>query len=269
MARAATRFLVLGSEGILGRAVMAEIPDATPVPRRGPGGVDVRNTDALLAILDQASPDVVVNCVGLTKPHPDLAYVQAAIEVNALLPHRLADLGETLDFHLIHASTDCVFRGDRGNYTESVQPDEQDLHGRTKALGEVVDRPNTVTLRTSFIGWDPVRGRHLLEWFVREVRAGRRVGGYTRAIWSGVPAPFLAQLIHKLPADWTPGLFNVASEPISKYDLLREVAAALDLDADIVPDPSFACDRSLCGDKFIKTYKFPIPPHRDLVRSLV
>src|SRR3954453_3252906 len=113
--------------------------------------VDALDTDALAAVLACVRPDAVVNCVGLVKQRGPADDPLAALPLNSLLPHRLARLCALTGARLLHVSTDCVFRGDRGAYTESDAPDAADLYGRSKLLGEV-DQTNAVTLRTSIIG---------------------------------------------------------------------------------------------------------------------
>src|SRR6185503_15884533 len=96
-------------------------------------------------------PDAVVNAAGVVKQRGEAAEAIPSIEINALFPHRLAVACGELGAYLIHYSTDCVFSGRTGNYSESDMPDPVDLYGRSKLLGEV-SGPGCLTLRTSMIG---------------------------------------------------------------------------------------------------------------------
>ena len=138
-----------------------------------------------------------------------------SLEVNALFPHRLARLCLATGTRLIHISTDCVFSGLKGSYTEDDKPDPVDLYGHTKLLGEI-DRPGCVTLRTSIIGRDFVKRVGLLEWFLSN-RSGQ-VNGFTRAIYSGLTTQALASVIQQLILDHPniDGLYQVASVPYHK-----------------------------------------------------
>lgn len=119
--------------------------------------------------VEAARPDVVVNCIGIVK-QSSAADAIAAIKINSLFPHRLAQLARDLGARLIHLSTDCVFSGRKGNYSESDQPDPEDLYGRTKLLGELRE-DHCLTIRTSMIGRE-LNGSHgLLEWFLASDRS--------------------------------------------------------------------------------------------------
>ncbi len=131
---------------------------------------------------------------------------------------------ESASARLLHISTDCVFSGERGNYSELDKPDAEDLYGRSKLLGEV-SYPHAVTLRTSIIGHE-LNSRHgLLEWFLSQ---NGRVTGYSRAVFSGLPTCELARVVREyvVPNNDLNGIYHVAAEPISKYDLLQMINLA-------------------------------------------
>jgi dTDP-4-dehydrorhamnose reductase len=98
-------------------------------------GVDVEKQDAMVRVFSQIKPDVVVNCIGLTKHHKTADNPLLALPMNALLPHRMADLCALAGARLIHVSTDCVFSGKKGDYIETDSPDAVDVYGRSKHLG--------------------------------------------------------------------------------------------------------------------------------------
>ncbi|HSK42472.1 MAG TPA: sugar nucleotide-binding protein, partial [Candidatus Binatia bacterium] len=191
-----------------------------------------------------------------------------SITINALLPHRLAELCAGWGGRLIHFSTDCVFSGERGNYTEDDFSDAHDLYGRTKFLGEVCTR-NALTLRTSIIGRELTQFRSLLEWFLAEAQSGR-VKGFTRAFYSGVTTNYLAELIGRLITDHAQlhGLYQVTSDTISKFELLGLLRQAFNLECDIQPQEEFFCDRSMKGDKFVAATGLRTPPWQQLAAQL-
>jgi len=205
--------------------------------------VDARKPETVQAAMDTAEPDVVVNCIGIVKQLPEAQDPALLIETNSLFPHHLAGFCSDRGVYLVHISTDCVFSGQRGMYTEEDPPDEQDLYGRSKALGEVV-RPDCLTLRTSIIGRE-LRGQHgLLEWFIAQ--QGKSVNGYTRAVFSGLTAQVLSEMIAKLITrkQRLERLFHAALSPISKHDLLNVVKNAYSLLMGIEPSPEVVIDRS-------------------------
>jgi dTDP-4-dehydrorhamnose reductase len=173
-----------------------------------------------------------------------------SIELNALFPHLVDELCRSAGSRLIHVSTDCVFSGREGNYTEADIPDAVDLYGLTKLLGEIVESSAALTLRTSIIGRE-LRTRHgLVEWFLAQ--AGGRVQGYAAAIFSGLTTSALAELIAQVIAlrpDMR-GLWHISSEPVSKYQLLSWLDAAFGTGTTIDRDLSVRYDRSLDSKRF-------------------
>jgi len=259
--------MVLGVTGMLGNAmfrVLSANPDLITygTARRDGGrwhfpenlagqiitGVEVENHDSLIRAFAAVRPDAVVNCVGLVKQLADADDPLLAVPINTLLPHRLAALCQATGARLIHISTDCVFSGAKGNYLESDLPDAYDVYGRSKLLGEV-DHPHSITLRTSIIGHELTGCRSLVGWFLAQES---RVHGFTRAIFSGLPTVELASVVSRLVLTRPDlrGLYHVAAEPISKFDLLQIVAKVYGKRIEIVPSDQLAIDRSLNAKRF-------------------
>jgi dTDP-4-dehydrorhamnose reductase len=175
-------------------------------------GVDMEKHDALVRVFARVKPDVVVNCVGLTKHHKEAEDPQMALPLNALLPHRMADLCAVAGARLIHVSTDCVFAGTKGNYGEGDVPDAGDVYGKSKHLGEV-DYPHAITLRTSTIGHELQSAYGLLEWFLSQQGSCK---GFNRAIFSGLPNTEFARVVRDvvIPRPDLHGLYHVGADPI-------------------------------------------------------
>ena len=229
-------------------------------------GVDVEQFDSLVRGIDLARPDVVINCIGVVKQLTEADDPLTALPVNALLPHRLARLCSLVGARLVHVSTDCVFSGSKGRYVESDFPDANDLYGRSKYLGEV-DYPHAVTLRTSIIGHELEGARSLLCWFLAQSGS---VGGYTRAVFSGLPTVELARVVRDfvLPNPALRGLYHVSSAPINKYDLLQLVARAYGKSIDITPHDKLVIDRSLDSARFQAATGYTPPAWPELVHRM-
>ncbi len=208
-----------------------------------------------------------MNCIGVIKQRLEAHSPIPSIAINALLPHQLAELCSRWAGRLIHFSTDCVFSGKTGAYREDDFADASDLYGRSKFLGEVTSA-NSLTLRTSIIGREINHSTSLLEWFIGKNHESVR--GFTRAIFSGVTTNWLAEtvahLIENHPA--LTGLYHVASQPISKYQLLCLLKEKYRLDVEIAADDSFHCDRSLLGDKFVNATGRACPSWPELAAQL-
>ncbi len=240
------------------------LPAVLHQPRiRIKSGVDVLARPNFQAVLDDIRPHVVINCIGIIKQLPVAKDPIISITVNSLFPHQLAQACKAIGARLIHISTDCVFAGDKGNYTEDDRPDAIDLYGRSKLLGEL-DYPPCITLRTSIIGHE-LKGNHgLVEWFLSQ---RGKVRGFTRAIYSGFPTIELARII----ADYVilnpelTGLYHVSSDPISKYELLKLVAERYGKKIEIEPYADFVLDRSLNSDRFRKATGYKPPSWPELI----
>lgn len=283
-----TRILVLGGTGMLGhkmfQTLKARYPQTTCTlqgklndsPYRQielfrQGGVlekvDAADLSGLARILEEHRPDYVVNCVGIVKQRGEAKAYIPSITLNSLLPHWLAETCRRWNGRVIHFSTDCVFSGRRGGYKDDDPSDAEDLYGKTKFLGEVT-ADNALTLRTSIIGRELAHFQSLLEWFLS--RNHSSIKGYRRALYSGVTTNHLAEVVASLISDHPKlsGLYQVASNTISKYDLLCLLRDAYQLDVEIIPDAEFFCDRSLVGTRFHQATGYICPPWPDLVAQL-
>jgi dTDP-4-dehydrorhamnose reductase len=276
--------LVIGGSGMLGHKLCQILPKhlevwttfrESPTPfdflpvKRLIANVMVQDIAKVKEVLDTVKPDAVVNAAGIVKQRDEAKQAVPSIQVNSLFPHQLADLCIERNIRVIHISTDCVFSGSRGNCTEIDNPDPVDLYGRSKLLGEL-NRPGTLTLRTSIIGWELKRFSSLLSWFA--LQHGKRIKGYQRAIYSGVSTAVLSQLISDLlltRPDLT-GIYQVASEPISKFDLLVQLRDKLNWnDILIEADENFYCDRSLSGTRFGNATGWHAPTWKSMLEELV
>ena len=214
--------------------------------------------DSILAALAQIKPDAVFNCLGIVKQLDEAKNPLLSIETNSLFPHRLALACGLANAKLIHLSTDCVFSGRKGNYSETDIPDPVDLYGRSKLLGETGGY-GALTLRTSIIGRQLKGQTGLVEWLLSQ--SGRTVKGYTRAVYSGFTTAALARIVEEILQHHRhlSGIWHLASAPINKFDLLTRLNARLGLNVTIERDESFVCDRSLDGSRLVKETNLCIP----------
>jgi dTDP-4-dehydrorhamnose reductase len=229
--------------------------------------LDVTDFAGLASTLAGLRPGFIVNAVGVIKQRAEAYDPVASITINSLLPHRLAEIAAKWGGRVIHFSTDCVFSGKKGGYTEEDPPDAEDLYGRTKFLGEVAG-PNALTLRTSIIGRELTEHRSLLDWFLSQ--EGKVIRGYRRVIYSGVTTNHLAEVVARIIVDHPAlsGLYQVASTPISKCDLLRLIRGAYGCEVQIEPDDSVVSDRSMKSDKLHNAIGYVSPPWADMARQL-
>lgn len=279
------RILIFGASGMLGNALFRvlskkeglevfgtvrseESKNFFPMQQssRLISGCDVTNDALLEKIFLQIQPDVVINSVSLSKELLAEKDPLKFIPIYSLLPHRLAKLCLARKARLIQISSDGVFSGAKGGYSEEDPVDTQDLYGISKYLGEV-HSSHAITLRTSIIGHELQRSQGLISWFLGQEG---RCKCYSHAIFSGFPTVVLAQIIcdHVIPRPDLSGLYHVAANPISKCDLLKLVAEIYGKSIEIVPDERVVIDRSLRADRFRNATGYEPPDWRQLIQQM-
>ena len=228
---------------------------------------DITDDTALERTLGQAKPEAVINCVGLIKQRDEASDEALTLRVNAEFPHRLAKRCGEAGARLIHFSTDCIFAGTKGNYTESDPSDAADLYGQSKHQGEVADA-HSVTLRTSVIGHELGTNLALLDWFLSQ--RGQAISGFTKAIYSGFTTLEMSRIVDRIltqhPA--LSGVWHVASESISKFALLQLCREKLGWEGVIEPNDEFVCDRSLNADRFNQATGYTPPSWEAMISEL-
>jgi dTDP-4-dehydrorhamnose reductase len=260
------RVLVIGANGMMGHMacrVLAESHEvygsirgslSGPLVRflsadRCVEGLDTDSDEAVRTALATVHPDAVLNCVGIVKQLAEAKNAILSIQTNSLLPHRLAESCHEVGARLVHLSTDCVFSGRRGNYTEADLPDPVDLYGRSKLLGETAEG-EALTIRTSIVGRQIGGDTSLFEWAI--ANRNHTVRGFDRAIYSGLTTMALSRIISTILVEHADlsGVWQIASEPITKFRLLQLLDERLGLGMTIERDETFECDRSLDGSAF-------------------
>ncbi len=261
------RILVFGADGMLGHKLVQVLKRDAEVRGTVRGirpeferariidsaylvaGVDAFEPEAARRAIEAVRPNVVINAIGVVKQVAGSKDVINALTVNSIFPHRLAELAADFGFRLICISTDCVFDGVRGFYSESDVPNAIDLYGKSKQLGEVL-APSCLTLRTSILGRELITGHSLVEWFLSN--EGGSVKGFSKAIYSGFPTIVLAEIIRSIIVDHTKleGLYHVSSDPINKFELLKLIREAYGSHIKIEPSDDLVIDRSLDSSRF-------------------
>jgi dTDP-4-dehydrorhamnose reductase len=279
------RVLILGASGLIGHKLwqtLVDCFDCYAVLHRARehfawtrlydsdcviDAIDLTDFTRLNGLLSDLRPDVVLNAVGVTKRHLDETAPLKAILANAALPHALADWARRHGKRVFQFSTDCVFSGASGGYTEECEPDGTDIYGRSKALGEL-HGPGCLTLRTSFIGRELSARTELLEWFL--AKQGQTIKGFTNAIYTGVSTHFLSQVVIQLIEAYPElnGLYQLAAPPITKFYLLCLARDAYGVQVEIQPEAGVVIDRSLNGRRFTEVTGIQVPSWEEMMYEL-
>ncbi len=246
------KFLVLGSNGMAGHMIALYLlergHEVIGLARQEgvfPNTIicDVMDGTKCKKVIEETAPDVVVNAIGILNRAVD-ENLARGIYINSYFPHMIAPCCDAIGARFVHISTDCVFSGKKGSYTEADIPDETSSYGRTKWLGEVTEG-NHLTIRTSIIGPELKNdGIGLFHWFMREQGS---VNGFTNVYWSGVTTLELARAIESAVQQEVSGLLFLSNnKKISKCDLLTLIKGTFGLlDIDIIPDGEMHSDKSL------------------------
>lgn len=223
--------------------------------------------DSILQAIASVRPDAIINCIGIIKQLDAAKDLTANIAINALFPRRLAVACRSKGIRLIHFSTDCVFSGKKGMYTHQDIPDAEDLYGITKFLGEV-EGEGCLTIRSSIIGRELDSRNGLVEWFLSH--SGGKVKGFRRAIYTGFTTIEMSKIVANILVRYPDlsGIWQVASKPISKYDLLCLINEKMGLNTQIEPDDQFVCDRSLDGRLFAEKTGYVAPSWDKMIEEL-
>ncbi len=281
------RIAILGAGGLIGHKLYQTLSErfgdvhavlrgtAEPFAKYGlfqkPGTIlnhDVWDFDATDRLLESIEPDVVLNCAGITKRRPEVNEPLRAVKVNALFPHHLATWGKAHGVRAIHFSTDCVFDGAEGGYTEDSITTARDPYGQTKALGET-RYDHALTIRSSFVGRELYAHSELLDWFLSQ--KGKTIGGFGDVFYSGVSTPEMARVIGDIIEHHPDlgGLYQLSvPEPISKYDLLCLAREAHDVDIGIERNDSVRGRATLDGSKLREAIGVEVPGWPEMMRDL-
>ena len=222
------------------------------------------DTETIARVIKEGKYDSVINCIGVLNQFAENNHALAAF-LNSYFPHFLAKTTEGTDTQVIHMSTDCVFSGKRGSYTEDDFQDGETFYDRSKAMGELNDDKN-ITLRNSIVGPDiNPNGIGLLNWFMKQ---DSEINGYTKAMWTGQTTLQLAKTMEAAAKEKAHGLYNtVPDHSISKCDLCGLFNKYLRDDAIVInPVEGVNADKSLKRTRF--EFDYLIPDYDTMVREM-
>jgi len=267
-----TKVLVIGSTGMLGSAVIAQLSrsdlDIIEASRSKGLRFDAEgdSCEDLLLAAGLRSQDYVVNCVGLTKTHideSDPSSVDRAVRLNILFPISLARAAEKSGVRIIQVATDCVFSGKNGHYKESSSHDANDIYGKSKSIGEVRSE-NVLHLRCSLVGPE-IAGRSSLffEW-IRGLEYGAIVDGFTDHIWNGLTSQAFGAIVSGIVESGTffSGVQHlVPADSLTKFELVE-------MELDLLGRNDVVVNETITGNKVDRTLQTSNPTQNDLLFKL-
>jgi dTDP-4-dehydrorhamnose reductase len=229
-------------------------------------GVEAINPESIRNLLNQLLPNIVINCIAINHIGKTQVEIHGAYQVNALLPHSLAEHCKSIGARFIHISTDGVFSGTKGGYTELDTPDPIDEYGVQKLKGEVLNE-NCITLRTSMIGHSLDGASGLVDWFLNQKTSCK---AYTNALFSGLTTYEIANVIQDIIITDTSlsGLYHLSADPISKYEILKLIASEYEKKIELIADGSYIINRTLDSSKFKLLTSYQSPGWDQLIKQM-
>ena len=223
--------------------------------------------DSILDFLDKVNPDVIINAIGITIRRGAAENISDTIYLNSLFPHQISSWALAFKKRLIHFSTDCVFSGSEGSYLEDATPDALDYYGKTKGLGEINSK-SSLTIRSSMIGPELYNKTELFEWIINNKE--KEINGFSRVMYSGVTTVYMARLLADLIDNHKNliGIYNIASKPISKFELLHLINDNFDLGLIINDNKTVISNKTLNASKIEKVIGFQPPSWDELIFEL-
>ena len=271
------KILILGADGMIGHKIAQSLEDFELIlaSRKSissksigiiKGKMVLHNliTDSLDLLLDSTTPDIIINCAGITTRRGVEDNIVNTGLLNSELPHKLDSWANLNSKKLIHFSTDCVFSGNRGNYLDYDFADADDIYGKSKALGEV-DSPNTLTLRCSMIGRELYNFTELFEWLKKN--KNKKIEGYSKAFYSGITTVRMGMILNQILKKNLnlSGIYNISSTPISKFDLLIKLSNAFNLNVEVKQNTNNKSNKVLISEKFTEITGIYPPNWDDLI----
>lgn len=223
--------------------------------------------DSILDFLDKVNPDVIINAIGITIRRGAAENISDTIYLNSLFPHQISSWALAFKKRLIHFSTDCVFSGSEGSYLEDATPNALDYYGKTKGLGEINSK-SSLTIRSSMIGPELYNKTELFEWIINNKE--KEINGFSRVMYSGVTTVYMARLLADLIDNHKnlSGIYNIASKPISKFELLHLINDNFDLGLIINDNKTVISNKTLNASKIEKVIGFQPPSWDELIFEL-
>ena len=271
------RILILGADGMIGHKIAQSLEDFELIlaSRKSislksigiiKGKMVLHNliTDSLDLLLDNTTPDIIINCAGITTRRGVEDNIVNTGLLNSELPHKLDSWANLNSKKLIHFSTDCVFSGNRGNYLDNDFADADDIYGKSKAMGEV-DSPNTLTIRCSMIGRELYNFTELFEWLKKN--KNKKIEGYSKVFYSGITTVRMGKILNQILKKNLnlSGIYNISSTPISKFDLLVKLSNAFNLNVDVKQNINNKSNKVLISEKFTEITGVYPPNWDDLI----
>lgn len=250
MAEPSLRILVTGASGMLGKDVVAElvkepgfavfslVRNKTAFLAGEQVVADLQSSTSIAALMQEVSPDFIIHCAALTDLDQCERERETAYRLNVASVQQLVDC-KTEKCRFIYVSTDSVFNGNAGSYSESDRPEPLNYYAESKYLGERAAHKaydSALVLRTNLYGYHMPRGKSLVEWALDNFSRGQCINGFDDVFFNPLFTIQLAKIIRQLllRRDVVGTIHLGTSEYLSKFEFLQRLAVVFGYDQGLV-----------------------------------
>lgn len=259
-----TKWLVTGATGFFGSNFAVADVELIALTRSGevPQGysdsvtANLESSEELRAAVRDVSPDFIVHAAALASHEECERSPERAFSINEDVTRALAQESESVGAKFIYISTDAVFDGTKGNYSETDETNPFSVYGKSKLRGEIaaLEVTNPLIIRTNFFGWSPSGTRSILEFFVNNLDQGNTIPGFTDFTVTSTYVRKLVQVIGHLRDQV--GIWHVAStDALTKYGFGVQVAEVFGLDPTLITPTTSSTEVSRSRDISLSTEK--------------
>ena len=265
------KIILLGPNGMLGHYFKIFLDQHYRIICVDRNQLDALNTDIikidqLMKQLNCDKDTIILNCIGIIPQRTNLTDTLAFIRINAEFPHLINAISQKYSAKFIHITTDCIYDGKKGKYSESDEANENNIYGKSKSLGEP---QSAMVIRTSIIGEERSNKKSLLEWV--KSQNGKTIKGFDNHLWNGVTCLQLAKIIHRIISEnlyWSGVRHIYSPRSISKYELVKQIIKEFDLNIEIIRDQTGnLCDKTLTSIYAVNEI-FNIPDINEQIKNL-
>lgn len=219
---------------------------------------DLTDPTSIKAAIYESQPTHVLHAAALASHEECERQPELAFSINSDATSVIAQVAQDCGSTMIYLSTDAVFGGETGNYSETDQPNPFSIYGKSKYAGEIEvleTNPDSLVIRTNFFGWSPSGAKSIIEFVVHNLEAGIRINGYTDFTVSSIYVRYLAHHIRQLKGE--SGVWHVASrDALTKFEFGLQVAEVFNLDPQLISPVSGQGEVSRVRNISLDTTKF-------------
>lgn len=201
--------------------------------------LDILNKKSVDQLVEKIRPDMIVNCAAITdvdfcEDNPEIA---EAVNVDGT--KNLVDAARNVGAQFVYFSTDSVFDGKKGNYTEESTPNPINVYSKTKLEGEKLVSEKDILIRTTMYGWNILEKKSLVEWVIEELSNGRRIDAYGDNYFTPIYTGTISCIVVEMFKRKMKGLYHIPGrEKLSKYTFAKKVARVFGLDENLINNVS-------------------------------